>query len=474
MITIERRVALLFRQALRRGLDRPAARAESVPVLLRQGKAGLRAHARDGPFALVYDKPGRGIAAAALALPASALAAFEGRGDDPVALEPLPGGRVRAVWTERGETQQAELPALALEQVPDVPALPATFAPQPPHFLAALHEAALTTAREGTRFALQRVLLRGKAGAVVASDGRQLLAQAGYAFPFSEDILVPRTLAFGAPAWPADAEVGVGRTATQVAVRVGAWTVALEIDLKGRYPEVASLLKPALAPTRLRLHPQDAEGFLGALERGWRGAAARELAVALELGRSPALRFEVEGAARAVALPHSEVHGPEARVRLNLAQFLRALQMRFGTFEVQGPDKPVRARDGERMFVLMPLSLPKPADLKPAAAAATDPVPAGKKATGDEPVTPPVPEPKADAIVLAEAPPAVAALAAPPALRAEAEGLRDAVLRAAGHAGRLLRLLWEVAHQPAVVGAVRRSLALLAPPEAKSPAEGPR
>src|SRR5438477_2353715 len=96
----------------------------------------------------------------------------------------------------------------------------------PPSFLGAFAEAVRTAARDGGRFALTRVQLRGKAGQVVATDGRQLLVQGGFAFPWAEDLLVPAVPALGAKEL-ADGSVTVGRSDGHVLVAVGPWTFAL-------------------------------------------------------------------------------------------------------------------------------------------------------------------------------------------------------------------------------------------------------
>ena len=54
-----------------------------------------------------------------------------------------------------------------------------------------------TAARESTRYGLSLVQLRGRAGEVVATDGRCLLVQGGFPLPWPEDVLVPRVAAFG-------------------------------------------------------------------------------------------------------------------------------------------------------------------------------------------------------------------------------------------------------------------------------------
>ena len=53
-------------------------------------------------------------------------------------------------------------------------------------FRAALHECCKSASREAVRFALSKILLCGKEGSVVGSDGRQLLLWSGFDLPFRE------------------------------------------------------------------------------------------------------------------------------------------------------------------------------------------------------------------------------------------------------------------------------------------------
>ena len=70
------------------------------------------------------------------------------------------------------------------------------------HFPAAFHEVCLTTAREATKYAMNRVLVKGKTGEIVATDSKQLLAWGGFQFPFHEDLLIPRSAVFGLQPFP--------------------------------------------------------------------------------------------------------------------------------------------------------------------------------------------------------------------------------------------------------------------------------
>src|SRR5262249_49847553 len=122
------------------------------------------------------------------------------------------------------------------------PALPARFRSMGPEFLQALADASETAAREHTRYALERVLLRGKTGQIVATDGKHLLRQSGFRFPWQDDVLVPRLTVWGCPELAHEGPVIIGRTDTHVFVRARLWTFALMVDTTGRFPAFENVL----------------------------------------------------------------------------------------------------------------------------------------------------------------------------------------------------------------------------------------
>jgi hypothetical protein len=63
--------------------------------------------------------------------------------------------------------------------------------------IAALAEASRSTAKESVRYGLSRLRLRGSTGEVVATDGKQLLVQGNFQFPWQDAVLVPRLSVFG-------------------------------------------------------------------------------------------------------------------------------------------------------------------------------------------------------------------------------------------------------------------------------------
>jgi hypothetical protein len=218
---------------------------------------------------------------------------------------------------------------------------------------------------------------------VVATDGRQLLIQGGFAFPFADEVLVPRVALFGARGLPA-AEVLVARSEDHVLFRVGPWTVALAIAKGGRFPNVDAVVpSPGGSSTRWRLGPGEAKALAQALPK--LPGADEELApVTVDLGQPAAVRARAGGQGRPteLPLPASAVAGKAVRFVTDRQYLARALRLGFDTFEVLGPGRPVACRDGRRAYLWMTLDhtavSPHPSRAREARGAA--PRPAGRPA----------------------------------------------------------------------------------------------
>jgi hypothetical protein len=305
-------------------------------------------------------------------------------------------------------------------------------APMPDGFLQALDDACRAAARESVRFALSRVQLRGQAGQVAASDGKQLLVQGGFAFPFAEDLLVPALPAFGARELAGAAPARLGRAGGRVVVQAGPWSFELAVDATGRFPDVQGVFPRGTAATTLVLDDADASYLPGVLP-GLPGGEKGPNPVTLDLDGGAAARAQAEERCVEVLLRGARVTGPPLRVSLDRKYLYRALHLGFRTFEFHGADKPVVARDGGRLFALAPLD-PK---------SALPPSPDALRITtdGSAPATPnAAPERKA-----AMTPPTPNGREPEPAEPAdplaEAEALRAALQEALGHAARLVASL---------------------------------
>src|SRR5205814_5312153 len=151
------------------------------------------------------------------------------------------------------------------DRVPPFPEPVARTAELPATFLGAFAEAVRTAARDGGRFALTRVQLRGKAGQVVATDGKQLLVQGGFPFPWAEDLLVPAAPAVGARELAADGPVAVGRSGDHVLVAVGPWGFALAVDRAGRFPAADGVIPAGGAAAWCPFDPREGPGLVTAV-----------------------------------------------------------------------------------------------------------------------------------------------------------------------------------------------------------------
>jgi hypothetical protein len=354
MIALPRALARQFRAVLRRSLLDQEPRGSWPLLLCRAGKDGLVLQACQGDVAVRYHLQGA-CPPEAIAFRASVLAEFEGRRDDPVELEQVAFGKGQARWTDGGVPRVIDLETVVPDSAPAFPGLPKQFTPMPPGLIQALDEAIKATARESVRFALARIQLRGKTGEIIATDGRQLLIQGGFPFPWTDTVLVPRVPAFGSRELAGEEPVAVGRTKTHVAVKLGTWTFLLALDTQSRFPNVEAVIPRTRAgASRLHLDPQDA-AFLAANLPKLPGGDDNS-PVTLDLHAPVALRGrdEKQGITELV-LARSMASGPPVRLCTDRRYLVRAVKLGFAEVELPGVDKPLVCRNGARLYVWMPL-----------------------------------------------------------------------------------------------------------------------
>jgi hypothetical protein len=355
MIEITRSLARELRAVFRRSAWAGCGRGSLPPVLFQAGPDGLRVRTQLGGVAVEYLGPGNSSQESAC-LPGRALQAVEGQRGSAVRLEAAAEGRVLARWDDRGVPQAVEFEATSAEDLPPFLGLPDAFTPVGSDFLRALDDAARAASRGDLRYALSMLQLRGN-GSVVATDGRQLLVQAGFPFPWTEDLLVPRVCCFGCPEFRREAEVSVGRAGGHVAVRAGPWTFALAIDSQARFPKAEQVIPRVTGDVaRLLLAEEDA-ALLGRSLAVLPGNGGEHAPVTLDLGRPASVRARAEGQDYAVelVLERSEATGPPTLVCVNRGYLVRALALGFREFHFAGPEAPGLCRDGTRQYVWMTL-----------------------------------------------------------------------------------------------------------------------
>jgi hypothetical protein len=355
LITLPRSIARQFRTVLRRSLIALGPRGPTPLVRLRSGPDGLILTSYHSECTLRYRLPGS-YPSDVLVFPLRHLVDFEAaRGT--VELEGQTFGKGRARWTDGEVPCSSELETVVPESLPELPTEPEYFTEVGPEFLAALTEATLTAARDGARFSLSHILLRGCYGQVIATDGRQLLVQGGFAFPFSEDLLVPALPAFGCRELRSEEKVSIGHTDTHVALHIGPWTLFLATDTKARYPDTASVIPKADGKvSRLQLSEEDA-GFLSRALLKLPGKEEDLAPVTLDLGEQVVVRARAEGSQESseLILARSHCLGPAVRVAVDRRYLVRLVRLGFREVQLNGPTRPLLCQDERRLYLFMPL-----------------------------------------------------------------------------------------------------------------------
>ena len=230
MITITRRLASQLRSVLCPAFGNFRGTGPAIGFIA--SKEGLTMRSVYGDAAVEYRVPGERLPET-IWLPFEFLADVEGKKDDPVELEAA-GKQVQVQWSAGNVPKSVKYDAK--DPADKFPVLPATFTSNRPGLLQSLHEASEMTDPSAARFATHCVQLAAD-GTINATDGHQLLMQAGFAFPWKEGVLMPRTKVFASPELPQDQSAGIAQSGDWVVVSVGAWTCYLRTGV-GAYSQV--------------------------------------------------------------------------------------------------------------------------------------------------------------------------------------------------------------------------------------------
>ena len=203
-------------------------------------------------------------------------------------------GRVLAAW-HRGRVPRVvpyDTPAAIEDAWPD---RPEQLTENPAELLRALADAAATTTPGPSRYALRCLQLDGTEGRIVATDGRQLLVESGFAFPWEGRLLIPASRVFGSAELQADGPVRVGTTDDRFWLETGRWTFSWRLDRDGCFPDVERLLPdPAAAVARLELAASDLALLAEHLPR-LPGDALPHAPVTLDIDGTAAVRAQGRG-----------------------------------------------------------------------------------------------------------------------------------------------------------------------------------
>jgi hypothetical protein len=355
MLTIPQAVLRDCYGVFRRVLTKSSAARALASVHVVSGRDGTRLRFMQPDIGIEYHHLAP-TKAASLTLPVNALADCEGNGKGTVQLQALPNGHVEVRWDQAGIPQVRNYPKRESPTAP-FPAWPKRDSANDPSLLQALEVAMQIPTGDSGRLALNCIQMRGGKGDVVATDGRQLLIQGGFQFPWKEALLVPRTPVFTARELPQGEAVRVARTATDVLFRVGDWTISLRIDSMARFPNVDSAI-PSFDQviTRWSIPDEEVPALVKILD-DLPAAKESTAPVTLDLAKRVAIRAraEEEKTCTEVAVPSSSVQGKAVRIATNRRFVQQALKLGFRTFQIVAPDKPIMCQDGKRLYVWVPL-----------------------------------------------------------------------------------------------------------------------
>ena len=434
MIVLTRVLARQFRALARKCVSgRP--RGPAPPVVM-EARGGMLTVFVQTPDALLTHTSPTTVDDGLIVVPMGVLEQIEGGTSDPVELSVRPKLAGRASWTVHGEPQSMEFAALLPGKMHTLPVPPERWHDVPASFLDALFECGRTACREPGRYAIHRIQLRGKAGQVIGTDGKQALLWGGFRLPVGGDRLVPALPVFGARELAGATGVRIGTTDTHLVVGVGPWSVWLPVDSAGRYPDVAGVMPRPGRGTVVGIDEADAIVLRDVLPKPTDGDDPPT--VTFDLDRGVRVRVRDETAVREVSLVRSTATGQQVQVAVESVPLGRALALGLLTMRVCEAGKPIAFEDGPRTFLALALDESRviPRNENPDPMPTTPPkpaLPAGERsipmkahetnghANGNGRHDPPASE--------------------PPDLLGEAEALRNLLSEASVRAGRLATAL---------------------------------
>ena len=354
MITISRRLALKMRAVVRRALG---TRRLGPAVCFTVAAGTLSVKAKSADIAVEHRLP-TDAADETLWLPFEFLDDCSGKRDEPVRVESTGKGRVMAEWRDGSVPQIVQYDSAVPADADKFPTPPETFTENPPGLLKALDDARDTTDPSPTRFAMDCVQWRGATGSLAASDGRHLLVQSGYQFPWQEDLLIPGSKVFGSPELPQDSPVRVGKSGNWVAIAVEPWTIYLAVNVDGRFPDVTRHIPSAAEAMACCSFSAADAGFLAETLPRLPCDDDGNRAVTLDLNGHVAVRAKPSDSTRPteVVLTGSSFTGEPIRVNTNRTYLARAMRLSLRELSITGTETALACSDESRQYVWMPLS----------------------------------------------------------------------------------------------------------------------
>lgn len=353
MITITRSLIHQLRTALRKAGIHQSRSTTNSPVAVIANAEGLHIRAKSYTAALEYDEPAS-LPTETIWLPAQFLDDCEGGKAEPVTIEAFSDGHLTACWHQKKIQQMVEYDAVPdKDRFRDFPERPPQMARNEPHLLPALIAAGETTDPNSTRYALGNIQFNGNTGKIVATDGRNLLTQWGFVFPWDDAVLVSASKFFTFADLPQDQVVEVGKSGSQAAFRIAPWTIWLPIDDVGRFPKTDDMVRPVDAATSsCRLSASDADFLIRSIGDLPSDGTLDE-PVTLDLNGHVVLRGKAPERPEPteLVLTGSIAGGEPIRLPMNRQYLARATRLGFRDFHFYGDQSPVICRDDRRAYL---------------------------------------------------------------------------------------------------------------------------
>jgi len=347
LITISRALARRLRIAFSRGLG-ITARQPGPAIEFQTDNQALVIRVQNDEIAIEYREPGEHTPQQ-FAVPFDLLRRFEGTKNEPVTLE-ASGETIHANWTDAGIPQAAQFETL---EFGGFPSLPEQMVANPSQLAEALRDATETADKESTRYALNHLRLRGSDGQIAATDGRQLLVQDGFTFPWDDELLIPANRLLTTSTLAGGEAVEIGRTDDWVTLRSGSWTVWLRIEKTARFPHIDDHLPPIThTATTLHLSDADAQFLTNAVKRL---PATDDYNSPLTVDLNGAVSVRAKGpedqTPTEIVLSGSRRDGEAVRFNTNRDYLSRAARMGFRTVHIFGQEAPARCQERSRAYV---------------------------------------------------------------------------------------------------------------------------
>ena len=214
---------------------------------------------------------------------------------------------------------------------------------------------------DAQRYALGGVALNGSNSTIAATDGRQMMIQSGYTFPWKENVVCPASKIFTSKELRSLGDtVSIGLVDGWLCFQVGHVTFQLR-EADGKFPNVESIWVDNEGEQWVNLNPADVKFVLKRLG-DMPGKEEGSSPVVLVFDDHVSIRgYDTEQNARTdLRLTNSSYNGPPLQDTLNREYLKQALALGIDMISLSPNHSPIRAQSESKRVMIMPLKVEKP------------------------------------------------------------------------------------------------------------------